>query len=628
MKFFFYILCIAGLLYAQDDPAKLVSDHEIDSLRTEADAIVLTDEATATIDDSEIEYKVHRKILINNKDGKKYGIRVLHESEFMSVKDIESSIQDVFGKVIRELEDDDIDEFTLAAGYTEKYKRFEAGSTTYPYIVEYSYTYEYESHYFWRDWYPQKDIPVLSSTYKLILEDDIPYNTYKIGLNIEPKKYTEDGNTVHLYALKNIPPTKDESRLPTEFKTQNAILFAPQHFRLGESHGSCQTWDEFASWYRLLAKDRYRLSENTKMEINNLVTNEEDPYKKIDLLYKYLQDKTRYVQIYLNLGGVQPHPADWVYQNRFGDCKDLATFMITLLKIAGIKAYPALVRTKNSGYVYKDFPSDQFNHIITFIPLNNDSLWLDCTFDYISYRDTPYWIEGTNALVVKENKGEILTVHQRNAAENLHKTFFKGDLDTKSTLSCSGQMAYTGGLKNDYKEDIAELKSDELKRMLIKTFTKYQQHFNLDDFEVIQENRIDPLKLNFKGEYKRFVRKVGKRLFFNPNLLNRETQKYVPEEETRTYPFDLVKFPYLDIDSLEIKLPGNYTIESAPEMKNLKKPFGKYITRYKIENGVFHYYRLFEYSKELIYPEEYNDFLEFYKTVVDNDNSKFVLSEL
>jgi len=203
----------------------------------------------------------------------------------------------------------------------------------------------------------------------------------------------------------------------------------------------------------------------------------------------------------------------------------------------------------------------------------------------------------------------------------------RGILQHNGTLLLSGNIRSRGSIKNYYIQDIAVLKNDELKRSLIKEFTRYQPGFSLENYGFQHDKTDESMLLVFSGEYKKFSRKVGHRLFINPNILNRETQNYVPDDEERNYPFDLVKFPYLDIDSLEIKLPKGYTIESAPQMQEIKYPFGKYITSYKIENDTFYYKRLFEYSVELISPEEYATFLDFYKTVVENDKSRFVLSE-
>ena len=60
------------------------------------------------------------------------------------------------------------------------------------------------------------------------------------------------------------------------------------------------TWDKFAIWYNLLCEKRNDLSNKMKDEIQKKVAHIDNTSQKIEILYHYLQDKTRYVN--LNFG--------------------------------------------------------------------------------------------------------------------------------------------------------------------------------------------------------------------------------------------------------------------------------------------------------------------------------------
>ena len=54
----------------------------------------------------------------------------------------------------------------------------------------------------------------------------------------------------------------------------------------------------------------------------------------------------------LGLSAFQPHPASEVCRNRYGDCKDMATLLVTMLHEAGIKtAWPVLLGAGSSDPV-------------------------------------------------------------------------------------------------------------------------------------------------------------------------------------------------------------------------------------------------------------------------------------
>ncbi len=107
----------------------------------------------------------------------------------------------------------------------------------------------------------------------------------------------------------------------------------------------------------------------------------------------------RYIGIAFGIGRYQPHAAEDVLANNYGDCKDKQTLLAALLQTSGITLYPALVNS--SWKVDPDVPSPaQFDHVIGYLPQNKDknkdAIWLDTTpevapFGYIlpPLRDKP-----------------------------------------------------------------------------------------------------------------------------------------------------------------------------------------------------------------------------------------------
>ena len=57
------------------------------------------------------------------------------------------------------------------------------------------------------------------------------------------------------------------------------------------------------------------------------------------ILANYMQRNIRYVAIEVGIGGFQPHPAADVFAHQYGDCKDKATLLSTMLKQIGIDSY-------------------------------------------------------------------------------------------------------------------------------------------------------------------------------------------------------------------------------------------------------------------------------------------------
>src|SRR5439155_21618233 len=92
------------------------------------------------------------------------------------------------------------------------------------------------------------------------------------------------------------------------------------------------------------------------------------------------QGDVRYVAIELGIGGYQPHLADEVLKNRYGDCKDKVCLLLSLLAAAGIPGEPALVKTAGEGVLDTALVDlGQFDHMIARVQLGDEVVWVDPT---------------------------------------------------------------------------------------------------------------------------------------------------------------------------------------------------------------------------------------------------------
>ena len=101
--------------------------------------------------------------------------------------------------------------------------------------------------------------------------------------------------------------------------------------------------DDYGILMNRLYEGRDILTPEVKSEIRALTANATSDTEKVHIVYDYLQKNTRYVSVQLGIGGWQPFDAEYVYENKYGDCKALTWFMKSMLETIGIKSYPALV---------------------------------------------------------------------------------------------------------------------------------------------------------------------------------------------------------------------------------------------------------------------------------------------
>jgi hypothetical protein len=250
-------------------------------------------------------------------------------------------------------------------------------------------------------------IPLLHSApvLKTSLEIRVPEKgAYRVKLNNaegEPSVKTVDGRKVYQWQLGALPAAETLPFDPPWAQWQAYVGIS-----------SLPSWDEFAEWYRRLAKDSDEIDDSVKKMAAQLA---EDAPKRVDKIRRDFEfvSALRYVAIEAGVQGFRPRTPARVLADHYGDCKDKANLLIALLRCQGIEANFVLLNRGASTDV--NFPSWQFNHAIAFVPRAPEAgqpgdLWLDATdsvtpFGYVSPGDF-----GRNGLVFGDKKAEFKTV--------------------------------------------------------------------------------------------------------------------------------------------------------------------------------------------------------------------------
>ncbi len=143
---------------------------------------------------------------------------------------------------------------------------------------------------------------------------------------------------------------------------------------------SFQNWEEVGRWYWNLQKDRIEPTPAIRAKAAQLTQGLTDDPAKVRAIYGFVSTQYRYIGISFGIGRYQPHAAEDVLTNNYGDCKDKHTLLAALLKASGITLYPALIST--SYGLDPEVPSPaQFDHVIGYLPQpkDQDAVWLDTT---------------------------------------------------------------------------------------------------------------------------------------------------------------------------------------------------------------------------------------------------------
>ena len=100
--------------------------------------------------------------------------------------------------------------------------------------------------------------------------------------------------------------------------------------------------------------------------------------KIIERLLASLRSQIRYTGVEFGKGAIVPRSSRETLARRYGDCKDQATLLVAMLRVAGIRAQVALLRTGRYGDVAPALPGlGDFDHAIVYIPGDRPAMWID-----------------------------------------------------------------------------------------------------------------------------------------------------------------------------------------------------------------------------------------------------------
>ena len=596
-------------------------------LSLDADAVIRYNSTRFEIED---EYNTTEKdtfvVTIFNKDGQHYGKISLYYDKFIDIDDLDGRILDADGEEIRSLSDKDVNDQPAIHWFSlyedSRRKVAELYYDKYPYTIEFTYKINYGSFISWPSWYSQNSLaPVEFNKFDVLVPDNYKLRYWCNKDTIRPK-ISEKGR-LYSWRAENLKKLSYDVIGEDYEDVSTIVKIAPSKFEIDGYEGNLDNWKDFGLWGYNLCKDKDILSEAAIKDINSVITPSDNQKQKVIKLYKYLQSNTRYVSVQLGLGGWQPFDAMYVYQHGYGDCKALSNYMVSLLKVAGITAYSVWVNSGDHRLpIIKEFPSDQFNHVIVCVPLEKDTMWLECTNQNILAGNIGWSNENRGALMITPDGGVLINTPRSSSKQNMMQKKIEVTFSSNTAL-INGIIKWDGDQQNSVRSVAKEDVPKDREKWILKSFEAPDVSIKDYSFYVADDstNNVN-LKLNLY--LPKYATVSGSRIFFNPNLMQRRS--YVPDKVAERLSPIRFSYPYHDIDTIIYKIPQGCKVEAVPDEMNLSSSFGDFTSKtIKDGDGNLLYVRSLEIRVYEIPAENYNEYRNFFSEVVKTDRSQVVL---
>ncbi len=628
----FHLIFLAGISFdtAGKETPKYVVNQIPAELRQNVNAFYWEDKLFYQIHArNRATMKVTQAITIFNENAKNHAMVVVGYDKLSKIIEMKGVIYDANGFVLKKLKQNEIYDQSAFDGFSlfsdNRLKSMNLTNGNYPYTVEFEYVVDYRYLFFVPDFILLGDekIAAMNVEYTLTYPQELKPRFQVNNITKDPEVSTlPNGVETISWKFNNIKPVTLEPFSPARMEVIPSIHAAPTEFEFSGYSGSMASWDSFGQWISTLNNGRNVLPQQTIDKLKSITDEFPSKEEKIMATYEYLQSKTRYVSIQLGIGGFQPFEASVVDQVGYGDCKALSNYMVSLLSTIGIKSHYVLVRAgDNRAKLRTNFPSSQFNHAIVCVPMEKDTIWLECTS-----QTNPFGYMGSStgnrkALAITDKGAVPVNTPRYTEKENVRRRTanveinLNGDATGKVTTTYSGieyELGNQGVLGSNF---------DEQKKWLQKNIDI--PVFDIKSFSIkTKKEKIPSAIVQVDLQLNRLATVSGKRLFIQPNLMNRST--YIPPKVEQRKTNVILSTAYTHLDTINYIIPEQIYPEHLPDPIRIESRFGSYEASFSLDQGKVVYTRKMVRKNGEFPPETYQEFIDFYKNVAKADNTKII----
>jgi hypothetical protein len=506
-------------------------------------------------------------------------------------------------------------------------------------IVAYEKELEEKPYVMTDEWVFEDTVPLREAHYRLQLPPGWSYNASWLNHADQAPEPSGSGQT-H-WVIRDLKPIKIEEQMPPWQGTAGRLfisLLPPG----GQSQGF-QSWHEMGVWYQGLVRGRADPSPAIKQKVAELTESVSTPLEKIKTLAAFVQTDVRYVAIELGIGGLQPHPASDVFTHHYGDCKDKATLLKSMLGQIGVESDYFVVNTVRGSITANTRPTLGFNHAILAIYLpagvNDPSLlalgpeaksgrilFFDPTDTFTPFGRLQGTLQSSYGLLVGQYGGELVSTPQLPTGSNSIDRTAKLTLDETGTLRGDLHEVWSGDMASEQRSAARASIRDTDRIRPIESVAAHA----FSSFEIVKATVINtrdnnrPYEWNYTVEAQHYAKPAGDLLLVRPRILGSKTSSLLETKEPRRYPIEF-EGPERDTDVFEIALPPSYQVDELPPPVNQDFGFGAYQSKSEVIGNTLRYSRTFEIRELSVPVSKAEQLKKFYRIIANDERNSAVL---
>jgi transglutaminase-like putative cysteine protease len=465
------------------------------------------------------------------------------------------------------------------------------------------------------------DAPVYYEKYEVAVPEGKYFGFYNHKLEGEVQKSNDRGFDFYKWEYQYIPGVASEEAPIDKMDKWASIMVS-----------TMPDWSKLVTWYERKTYRKLEAGYEVKEILDSIIKPGMTQQQKVETIYNYLTREIKYSYVTFLQSGYVPKDPDQTVCSGIGDCKDVATLMITMLRQVGVESYYVLVKT-NDYFHMKTLPSLYFNHAIAGYYIDGKLNFLDMTTDFYPYYILPTMDANAWALLIKEGQKELIRLPEDNidSLKNTASITINAQLKKDRSISLQVSAVHRGSIGGNIREVLTQRNKDEQKNYVLKMMGKgLFENLNVESYSFDNLQEISaPLYSKYVLDAENYCDRVSSMLVFRIPYMSPITSHPAMLAKKRENQLDVDDIVNVapTWQKVKITFPEGYDLLEMPKDIDIKNKYGSYKVTFKRERDGLTVEKFQSFSKSVIAVSEFEEFKQYYQLLLDIDSTKIALKK-
>ncbi|MCE1189043.1 MAG: DUF3857 domain-containing protein [Ignavibacteria bacterium] len=474
------------------------------------------------------------------------------------------------------------------------------------------------SRQFWKEFIINGFVPQKHTRYTLIIPNgmDVAYKAQ----NFDGKPTSEQSDYQYkmlTWEFSDIPAIKSEEDMPTLEDVAKVLYIS-----------TIKDWGVISDWYKDITNSKIEPTYEIEEAVKEILKGKENAstLKKVQTIYEYIIEKITYSCVPFRQSAFVPQKARDVLINQIGDCKDMATLFVSMMKVINVDANLVLVNTNNESKLQNALPGIYFNHAIAEVHIDGKSILLDLTARDHAFGTLPYLDAGAFALDIREDSHAPYYIDKKQYHSNNLRIKANARISSDNSLNVQYDCERTGYVAAVFRNSYRDKDSDERIKNISESYSNVFHNLKVLSFDPGMLTQISPsIDYHLTLEIPNYLSTAGSYRMIKFPWLEAEYGDAALSYDSRSYNYEYKPFIDTLTQEISITVPTGFVPLELPSVFSINDKHATFTIAYSFENGVLSgTAKIVNLSGEIT-PEDYQAFKVFFNTTIEKYDTQILL---